>query len=202
MSNNCRVLNCIAGKTRYIEKAIGELEGKIENLDTCWFVETANTANGPVTSGPLKVSNNETVRLVGDVTVNEGSVIVDFSNLGISGPTGPTGPAGDPNCEYSKFDLVGNSPTVTYLTLPANSLNDGDSVTLDFVLVLRDLGLLTINFNVNNGVDNATAPFTAGVIISNTSGRVTYTRSFQVRTATSSALALSSLTTNVCVNEA
>ena len=98
-SNECNAINCLLGETKKIKKDILEL--KIDNLDitnqinnTGWFIETANTENGPVTSGPLKVNNNDTVRLIGNVDVKEGSVIIDFTKLGPSGPTGPPGPPG------------------------------------------------------------------------------------------------------------
>lgn len=83
------------------------------------FVETAKTDSGPTLSGPVRLNNKGTLRLVdpsGILTAKEGSVIVGPFNVGLTGgqtgptgSTGATGPPGPPGAGTTMVNVPGPS---------------------------------------------------------------------------------------------
>lgn len=90
--NTCNIINCLVGKTTTLDTRIKSLENKnnddIKNTSK-WFIEAAPGPTGSPLYGPFEVNKNDTVRLIGNVGVKEGSILVDLTGLG--GGTGPTG---------------------------------------------------------------------------------------------------------------
>lgn len=86
-STVCKAINYLIEKTNNLHRIVNNLNINTNNKinNSGWYIETSETINGPTTSGPLKINNNDTVRLIGDIDVKEGSILVDFTKLG---PTG------------------------------------------------------------------------------------------------------------------
>ena len=88
----CKIINCLINKNKNLTKEIKYLKNKLNNIDEqCWYLETADGPTGSPNSEPLKVNNNDTVRLfttIGTLEAKEGSVLVDFTGIADT-PIGP-----------------------------------------------------------------------------------------------------------------
>ena len=126
MSNECNVINvinCLIAKTNKINKRID---------DYSWTIETSDTINGPITSGPLKIKNKDKVKFIGDISVKKGSVIVDFTKLSNNST----------KLSNNSTKLSNNSTNITYFT----GANEVKSISEPGLVFLEGInGQYTIN---------------------------------------------------------